>query len=156
MRFPKVFRRKRRAPEVVPASVSMGTLFRWYCYDVGIEDPNKLSNLLGLTPISKDVEDMELKDSYQRLEYIEPIMAFLRAMAEINSAAISENQFALFENALPDMSDEDKGHLKEHMRMLANVISLTALVSTFSSAIHVGLVEPTGLVLGESNRLGEL
>ena len=35
------------------------TLIRWYLYDLEVENPNKIAELLGLTPISQEGEEKE-------------------------------------------------------------------------------------------------
>lgn len=135
---------RRRSYERKDVVLSMGTLFRWYCYDTGLENPNTMSKKMGLTPISDEVAEMEEEASVDRLSEVEPLLVFLNAIAEINSRVISENQAELLSEKMDSLSEHDLEHLKEHMAQLAHMISLTALVAGFSSAMSTGLIERNG------------
>lgn len=139
----KFFKRKPK-DEITKTALSMSTLFRWYCYDAGLEDPNAMSVKLGLTPLSPDVEDMEMKASQKRVAQVEPLLVFLNAMAEINSRVITETQFDDISDVLVDSSADEITQVKQRMQQLTHMVSFAALVSTFSSALSTGIIECCG------------
>ena len=59
--------------ETLPAAA----LFRWYCYDLGIENIKELSVKLGMTPISDEAEKSEMTDSFKRTLQIKYLIPFL-------------------------------------------------------------------------------
>lgn len=138
------FWKRNKEPEYVTAShtVPLSTLFRWYCYDLRIDNPNKIAEAVGLTPISSEGEEMERRDSDLRVLRVLPYMNFFNTIADINSIALSESQMSIFDN-LVDTDGASKEELDDIMERIVEVyklISISALVAGFSSAFALDLV----------------
>lgn len=122
--------------EITQEAVPLSTLIRWYCYDLEIEDVNGLVKEFDLMPVSEEGEDFEVNTSNDRMEAVYPLFPFIDMMAAINAKAISTIQLQDFkEEGL--ISDEVDPEIMESMY---RQISFAALVSAFSSAIELGLV----------------
>lgn len=124
--------------------VSMGTLFRWYCYDLDIADPNKVAASLGLSGLSEDVEEMERSDSNERLESLSPLLPFLKAIAQLNSLVISHFQSESLKEML-NLPDEDVESATAPMREVLGQISMSALIAGFSAALSLGVVKSNNI-----------
>lgn len=128
--------------------VPVSTLFRWYCYDLEIVNPNRISSKLGLSGVSEDVEEMEKEASNKRLVHIVPILPFLKAVASINATVLSEIQSENIKNQIgPD--DERMAHVMEALEDVLGHISLSALIAGFSAAISLGVVHSSGIAAKE-------
>ena len=140
------WRRKKSEPEfeLHSETLPLSTLFRWYCYDLQVENPNRFSDAYGLTPISSEGEEMEKRDSYLRMLRVVPFFPYLETIAEINAMVLSENQnqalLKMFkENGLPE---KDIDEIMPNVMDIYKGITMSGLISAFSSAIQLGLVHP--------------
>lgn len=138
------FWKKDKKSEYVTAShtVPLSTLFRWYCYDLRIDNPNKIAESVGLTPISNEGEEMERRDSDLRVLRILPYMNFFNTIADINSLALSESQMSIFDKLIDTdgISKEDLEDTLDRMVEIYKLISISALVAGFSAAFALDLV----------------
>lgn len=138
------FWKRNNKPEYVIGShtVPLSTLFRWYCYDLRIDNPNKIAEAVGLTPISNEGEEMERRDSDLRVLRVLPYMNFFNTIADINSIALSESQMSIFDSVI-DTAGATKEELEDMVDRITEIyklISMSALVSGFSSAFALDLV----------------
>lgn len=128
------------APVMVPSS----TLFRWALYDLGIENPNKFAEAAGFTPISEEVEFMELQESNKRLSALDPYKSFISMMANITAEILTETSANLlgkemFENTgIPQDVQED---LLFDMYLKISAMSLLPAVS---AALDLGIMVNPG------------
>jgi hypothetical protein len=144
------FWKKKKSSELVTAALPISTLFHWYCYDLEIENPNALAEILGLSPMSTDVAEMELKASEQRLSNVAYILPFLKVMSDLNGLIASKQQLEVFKETL-DLPEDKESTVEQGLAMTFSLLSLTTLISAFSAALELGLVSkgsstPTGLM----------
>jgi len=128
--------------------IPMSTLFRWYCYDMDITNPNKIAAQLGLSGLSEDVEEMEKEASAKRLDLIVPILPFLQSLAQINSIVVTEFQHENIKSKM-HLSDEEADDVLETTREILGQVSMSALIAAFSAALSLGVVLPSGVVAKE-------
>jgi hypothetical protein len=134
------------ASNVLPLS----TLFRWYCYDTGVDNPNEFGDAFGLTPISEEGEELELDESERRLEALEPYGAFLNVIADINAMVLSETISGIFEKHDIELDEE-----LDIMQEVYKHVALGALVSAFSSGLNLGIIVNPGSYTQEVDPIDE-
>lgn len=139
------WKRRKKEPEFEMHSqeLPMSTLFRWYCYDLKVENPNRIAEAYGLTPISEEGEQMEKKDSLMRTIKLMPYLPFLETMSEINAMVIAESQNQGLMELLKDSTDTSEEELEELMDKIINIykaLTMSGLIAAFSSALELGLV----------------
>jgi hypothetical protein len=135
-------------------ALPLSTLFRWYCYDLGIDDIHDLTLQLGLTPISEDAAQREEEDSVVRVARVAEILPFLDIMAQLNSTIATQRQTEMFDDA-----GIDKKQQEIMLDMLAAnfyALSLSALVSTFSAALELDLIDYGGASAGNHLDIGDV
>lgn len=131
--------------DIIPIS----TLFRWYCYDTGVGNPNQFSKDFGINPISAEGEEMEKRDSVARMENIIPYVDFLNVIADINAAVLMQTlSNVLKKHGLlsDDPMSKDEHDLTEDMY---KHVSFGALLSAFSSGLSLGIIANPGAFVGE-------
>lgn len=133
--------------------IPMASLFRWYCYDLDVDDVHDLSLKLGMTPISKEAEEFELKASNERMEEVRSLFHFLDAVAQINTNVMVESNREMVQG-MP-LDDEQKEKLMAMFTANFYVISISAVVSAFSSALALDLVHKGPIVAAGIGGLGE-
>lgn len=134
-----IWRRKKRKPETHVTEVPMSTLARWYFYDAGLEDPNKMASLVGMMPDSSEGSVMEEEASDQRLERVIPLIPYLETISEINARSIATIQFDHFSKHTP-MDEEQLEHEKEHIEDMYRQVGYSALLAAFSAALELGII----------------
>lgn len=133
--------KKKREPEyeIVSKDIPLTNLMRWFLYDTGLIDPNEIASRLKLTPVSEEGNIKEEEDSDFRMAAVAELLPFIEIMAEITSDAITAIQVKDIEESL----DEDVNQITHEMtvmRQMYKVVSLSALIATFSAAIELGIV----------------
>ena len=127
----------------VTKAVPITTLARWYMYDLDVEDTNKLAVQLDLTPVSEEGDEKERQDSDVRIDRINALMPFFYTLADINAKVV----FAVQKNSLPEevssMVDPNSPEA-EHLFRFYSSMSFAAILSSFSSAAELGLVDLSG------------
>lgn len=139
------WRRKKQEPEyeIHSKDLPLSTLFRWYCYDLKVENPNKIAEAYGLTPISEEGEQMEKQDSAMRVIKLLPYLPFLETMSEINAMVIAESQNQGLMELLTGSVDTSEEELEELMDKIINIykaLTMSGLIAAFSAALQLGLV----------------
>lgn len=127
----------------VTKAVPISTLARWYMYDMDVEDTNKLAVSLDLTPVSPEGDEKERQDSDVRVEHISPLMPFFYTLADINANVVLNVQKANLPEEMRgvfDGSPEELHHLYNFYRSM----SFAAILSSFSSAAELGLIDLSG------------
>jgi hypothetical protein len=143
----KFWKRNEPEPESFTTSIPMAVIARWYFYDAGLEDPNKLANLVGMMPVSLEGDKKEEEDSDQRLLKIAPLVPFIETITEINARSITELQFDHYTKS-GQLDPNDLKDEKEHIEELYRQVSYSALVSAFASGIELGIIS-TDTVQGD-------
>ena len=128
------FWKKNEEPQIYSNTVPLSTLIRWYCYDLGIEEPNDLFRAFDLMPVSKEGEEYEMGESESRVEEIDGLIPFFKMISAINAKAISTIQLQDIETE--DVSDIDP----DLMEGLYQQVSFAALVAAFSAALELGFL----------------
>ena len=128
------FWKKNDEPQVYSNAIPLSTLIRWYCYDLGIEEPNDLFRAFDLMPVSKEGEEYEMGESETRVDEIVGLLPFFEMIAAINAKAISTIQ-------LQDIETEDVSEIEPKlMEGLYQQVSFAALVAAFSAALELGFL----------------
>ena len=126
------------------------TIFRWFLYDSGIDDPNKYAVSSGFTPVSAEGDEMERKESLQRLLQVIPYKPFVDMMAAINGQVLAET---LTETLKEDGIINDDSSLAEDMELMAEIytrVSAAVLIPALAAALELGiLVNPGSFVSGD-------
>lgn len=143
----KFWKRKDNEPERFTAEIPMAVIARWYFYDAGLEEPNKLANLVGMMPVSVEGDEKEEEDSDQRLLKIAPLVPFIETITEINARSITELQFDHYITS-GQLDPNDLKDEKEHIEELYRQVGYSALVSAFASGIELGIIS-TDTVQGD-------
>ena len=143
----KFWKRKDNEPEKFTTEVPMAVIARWYFYDAGLEEPNKLANLVGMMPVSVEGDEKEEEDSDQRLLRIAPLVPFIETITEINARSITELQFDHYITS-GQLDPNDLKDEKEHIEELYRQVGYSALVSAFASGIELGIIS-TDTVQGD-------
>ena len=120
--------------------IPTSTLFRWFCYDSGVEVPNKIAEAVGFNPISSEGEEMELKESIIRLRRVEPYKDFIDMMSTIAGEVMTKSMKEIMNND-EMLSEEDQEIMSDVYTKLATL----ALVPAFSAALELGLVTNPGM-----------
>lgn len=128
------FWKKDETPQVYSNKIPLSTLIRWYCYDLGIDEPNDLFRAFDLMPVSKEGEEYEMGESETRVDEIVGLLPFFEMIAAINAKAISTIQ-------LQDVETEDVSDIDPKlMEGLYQQVSFAALVAAFSAALELGFL----------------
>ena len=128
------FWKKDEEPKIYSDQIPLSTLIRWYCYDLGIEEPNDLFRAFDLMPVSKEGEEYEMGESETRVDEIMGLLPFFEMIAAINAKAISTIQ-------LQDIETEDVSEIEPKlMEGLYQQVSFAALVAAFSAALELGFL----------------
>lgn len=147
----KFWERNSESEYVIESSdIPATTIFRWFLYDSGIDDPNKYAISSGFTPVSAEGDEMERKESLQRLLQVIPYKPFVDMMAAINGQVLAET---LTETLKEDGIINDDSSLAEDMELMAEIytrVSAAVLIPALAAALELGiLVNPGSFVSGE-------
>lgn len=130
--------------ETYTRDVSMPTLARWYLYDTGIENPNQVAISLGLFPTNEDGEEQELLQSAERCMQVQPYLAFIKTIAQINAVAMADHhETAMFEN-LKQLPEEERETAIGMMQDLYGQITYIGIYSALAAGLELGLIVNPG------------
>lgn len=130
--------------DVFTKQVNMPTLARWYLYDTEVAYPNKVASLMGLVPISEEGEDHEIDASEIRTERVEPFLAFINTMAEVNAISMTAAQ----SRAIRENSDLPEEELEEAEAVIEDMyvkVGFLAIYAAFCAGLELGLIENPGI-----------
>lgn len=132
-------------------SVPLSTLVRWYMYDAGVDTPNKAISFFNMTPVSEEGAEKEQQDSSDRIKDVIALFPFLAILAEINAKTIASLQKEDLSEGGQNIAILEQEF--ERMKEFYEQMSFTALVTAFSAAAKLGLVQVTGIFseLGETS-----
>lgn len=124
----------------IVTEVSLPTLARWYAYDSGLEDPNNITNALGMLPTSDEGTHLEESESDKRLEKVLPLIPLLECIADINAQAVAGLQF---DDLIKQKSldKDDLAHEREHVEEMYRHVGFSALLSALSAGVELGVIE---------------
>jgi hypothetical protein len=129
--------------EYVMDKIPLSTLFRWYMYDMNVDEPNKHTKVFDLTPVSPEGDEKERQESDLRSDQVEPLLSFLNLYANMNARYIFEMQKAELLDA-PEMTEEKLKGESAKIQAFYRQITFAGLVTTFSSALELGLITVNG------------
>ena len=133
-----LFRRKKKYRLISKViDIPLPILIRQVVYDSIFKDSEKISNLMGLPPISEEVQDMEERASEERLDKFEALLPFIDAHADI-SARVAASAYVLSNDDAGEFLDPENF---EELTRLFKLISMSAAVSCISTFIDLGLIE---------------
>jgi hypothetical protein len=129
--------------EIVRNDIPMSTVLRWYLYDTGIENPNEIAELVGLTPVSDEGDAKEREDSNNRIEDIMFLMPFIETIASISADVISSIHIKNYIKNNPDeIVDEDV----EAIGLVYKAVAMSNIVGTLAIANHLDLIHLGGVM----------
>ena len=138
-------------PETMVRSIPFSTVYRWYCYDIHLENLDSLDSNMGLIPISEDAKDMEVAESLERLDAIAPLMPFLEIMSNLNATVLSESTMRkVFLSSGVENDSDEMDHIMDAMEALQAFVSHSALIAAFSSATALGLITVKETLISEA------
>lgn len=129
--------------EYVREKVPLTTLFRWYMYDMNVENPNLHTHVFDLSPVSEEGDEKERQESEARADEVEPLLPFLNLYANMNARYIFEMQKADLLDA-PEMTEAKLKNESAAIQAFYRQITFSGLVTAFSSAVELGLVKLNG------------
>lgn len=130
--------------DIFSKEVNMPTLARWYLYDTEVAYPNKVASIMGLVPISEEGEAQEVNASTIRVERVEPFLAFINTMAEVNAISMTAAQSRVIkENS--ELSEEEIDEAQAIIEDMYVKIGFLAIYSAFSAGLELGIIENPGV-----------
>jgi len=139
-------------PEYVTESLEIPatTIYRWFLYDSGIDDPNEYALGSGFSPVSAEGDEMERRESTERLLQVVPYKPFVDMMASINGQVLAETLTATLKK---DGVIDDASSIAEDMELMAEIytrVSAAVLIPALATALELGiLVNPGSFVSGD-------
>lgn len=129
--------RRRKKYEVVNRiiDVPLPILIRQVIYDSIYSSSEEIAKIMGLPPISDEVQRMEQQASEDRLAKFSALMPFIDAQADI-SAQVSASAYLLEAK----VEDHESEHVEELIKLF-KLISLSASVSCISTLMNLGLLD---------------
>ena len=132
--------RKRKgqyAPVKTIFEIPYGTLARKTVYDSMIGDPESTSNLIGLPPVSDEVDEMERSASESRLERVSVLTGVLMFQSQIISEAALAYQIDQASIEIPEeMLDM---FMKSYF-----AVAFSAALSTVSNLVDLDILHMAG------------
>jgi len=112
----------------------MTTLFRWFLYDTGLDDANKLAELVGLNRVSEEGDAKEQEESDIRLSRLYSLMSYIDAISDMTA----DTFVAMQEGKDPDgLTDEET----EASRIIYKAVGMSTLIGALSIGLHIGIVD---------------
>lgn len=128
------FRKKKHEIGISTAEVPMTTLYRWFLYDTGLDDANKLAELVGLNRVSEEGDVKEQEDSDLRLSSLYHLLPYIDAISDM----AADTFVALQEGKdLENLTDEET----ESSRIIYKAISMASLIGALSIGLHIGVLD---------------
>ena len=141
MSFFDRFKKKDDDYQIFTRDIPLSTILRWYIYDTELGEPNDVVEVMGLNRASEEGDEKEREDSEMRLDNIGYLMPYLDSMADIAADVITAVQVDEITKDNPDNVEEIERELGT-MRVLYKIVSLSAIMGAFASAMEIGLIEP--------------
>lgn len=136
--------------EVTTQAVPYSTLYRWFCYDVGVSNLNELDTEVGLVPISDELKEMEERESDLRLNTIQSLLPFIDGMAELSSMVFVQTQMReLIQATGATVDEEELDKMLTTMSMIQKLAAFASIVGAFSSAAALGIISVSDTEISE-------
>jgi hypothetical protein len=135
------FKKREENFEIFTRDIPLSTILRWYIYDTELGEPNEVVELMGLNRASEEGDEKEREDSDARMDNIAYLLPYLNSIGDIASDVITGIQVDEITKNNPDNSEEIEREV-DTMRTLYKVVSLSAIIGAFASAMEIGLIEP--------------
>ena len=137
------FRRKKSAEyEIISNEIPMSTILRWYLYDTGLDDANKLAEFVGLNKVSEEGNIKEQEDSDLRIGRIVDLMPYIDAVSDISAATMAALHQSKGES--DNFTDEER----EHTKIIYKAVSMSTLIGALSIGINIGVLDSGALSSG--------
>lgn len=136
------FKRGKPKYEVVSTELPMSTILRWYLYDTGLDDANKLAEFVGLNKVSEEGDAKEQEDSDIRVSRIMELLPYIDALSDI-SADTMEALHKLNGKGI-DLTEEET----ESSKIIYKAVSMSSLIGALSIGISIGILNSGTLSSG--------
>ena len=127
--------------------VPLSTLYRWFMYDMHTDEPNRHVDIFNLTPVSDEGDDKEREDSETRTGRLDGLLPFLNLYANMTAQYIFEMQKSEI-GALSDLVKDKVDKEADEIMRFYRQIAMSALITTFSGALELGVVHGEGTLTG--------
>lgn len=128
------FRKKKHEIGIETSEIPMTTLFRWFLYDTGLDDANKLAELVGLNRVSEEGDAKEQEDSDLRLSRLYSLMSYIDAISDMTA----DTFVAMQEGKDPDgLTDEET----EASRIIYKAVGMSTLIGALSIGLDLGILD---------------
>lgn len=128
------FRKKKHEIGIETSEIPMTTLFRWFLYDTGLDDANKLAELVGLNRVSEEGNVKEQEDSDLRLSRLYSLMSYIDAISDMTA----DTFVAMHEGKDPDgLTDEET----EASRIIYKAVGMSTLIGALSIGLDLGILD---------------
>jgi hypothetical protein len=134
--------RRRPKYEVVSTEVPMSTILRWYLYDTGLDDANKLAEFVGLNKVSAEGDAKEQEDSDIRVSRIMELMPYIDALSDISADTMVALHRSNGKGA--DLTPEETASSK----IIYKAVSMSSLIGALSIGINIGILDSGALSSG--------
>ena len=129
------------------SKVPLTTLYRWFMYDIGTENPNSHVDIFNISPVSEEGNEKEEEESKLRTRNISELVPFINLYATMTAQYVFEMQKR---EVIGEVSPEMAAKLEkdsDKMKQFYKLISISSLLTMLSSAIELGLLSTDGLIL---------
>lgn len=126
--------------EIFTRDIPLTTILRWYIYDTELGEPNDIVEIMGLNRASEEGDEKEREDSDARMDNVGYLLPYLNAISDIAADVITAVQIDEIVKDNPDNKEEIEREL-DTMRVLYKVVSLSAIIGAFTTAMELGLIE---------------
>lgn len=127
--------------------IPMSTLFRWFLYDMDVENHNQFAEIFKLTAVSEEGDEKEREESDRRTERLAPLYSFLSLYASMN-AQYTYEVFKDDMSSMESMSGLSLEKESEVLKLFFRNVSFAAIMGTFSTALELGLIKLNGTFTG--------
>jgi hypothetical protein len=140
----KFWKRSKKETVNNTLEIPLTALARWYFYDAGLEEPNVLSESVGMVPVSEEGNALEEEASDIRLSRVIPLVPFIETISDINAQSIANLQFDHYiASGQAEAGDLEKERI--HIEDMYRQVSYSALLSAFASALELGIISTTAV-----------
>jgi len=129
--------------ETLKVDIPMTTLVRWYLYDTELVEPNELAELVGLTPVSSEGDEVEKQESELRIAQVAPLFPYLESIADISASVLTALHTKELSVHDPELSEELAPEIQS-MLQVYKAVALTTLIGAFSIGMDLDLLHVTG------------
>lgn len=136
------FRRRKPEYEVVSTEFPMSTILRWYLYDTGLDDANKLAEFVGLNKVSEEGNAKEQEDSDIRVSRIMELMPYIDALSDISADTMAALHMSNGKGA--ELTEEET----EASKIIYKAVSMSSLIGALSIGISIGILDSGALSSG--------